>query len=409
MMHFVERYHQHIYLNSIAIYLNYASNAIFGLLFWIVAARTMQSSDIGLAIAATSAASLIITISKFGLDSGIVRYIPTAEKRNILYSFVTVIVLMFSLICATVFLFIIYFTSDDLQFLLGQWISIFYILYIIVSVIYSIQNITLIALRKPYLSFLQNISLIIRVPLLLVFSSLGVLGIFIIYDVTFLLSVIVGKYLLKSIDIHYCNDIKLQEKNDIIKYSLGTFTYSILDILPTSIVPLIIISLAGASESAYFYIAYSIYVPLFMISSSISMSLFVEGSHEVPIKKNAKKAIVFSLLLLIPAIIVIYLFGDTILLIFNKEFSEQSFTILKILAISSLFELPIYIYLSINKIIKNVKQINLIKGVSCLLIVSLSLILINIFGVIGVAIAWLISEVFLGICVTIVLIWKNMI
>ncbi|MCM1567406.1 MAG: hypothetical protein NC238_15980 [Dehalobacter sp.] len=369
----------------------------------------MQSSDIGLAIAATSAASLIITISKFGLDSGIVRYIPTAEKRNILYSFVTVIVLMFSLICATVFLFIIYFTSDDLQFLLGQWISIFYILYIIVSVIYSIQNITLIALRKPYLSFLQNISLIIRVPLLLVFSSLGVLGIFIIYDVTFLLSVIVGKYLLKSIDIHYCNDIKLQEKNDIIKYSLGTFTYSILDILPTSIVPLIIISLAGASESAYFYIAYSIYVPLFMISSSISMSLFVEGSHEVPIKKNAKKAIVFSLLLLIPAIIVIYLFGDTILLIFNKEFSEQSFTILKILAISSLFELPIYIYLSINKIIKNVKQINLIKGVSCLLIVSLSLILINIFGVIGVAIAWLISEVFLGICVTIVLIWKNMI
>ena len=38
-----------LYRNSIAMMLNSGFNAFFGLLFWIVAARTMPAKDIGLA------------------------------------------------------------------------------------------------------------------------------------------------------------------------------------------------------------------------------------------------------------------------------------------------------------------------------------------------------------------------
>ncbi len=60
-----------LYRNSIALMLNSAFAAFFGLLFWIVAARTMPAKDIGLATAAISAAALIVGLSKLGLDAGL--------------------------------------------------------------------------------------------------------------------------------------------------------------------------------------------------------------------------------------------------------------------------------------------------------------------------------------------------
>ncbi len=66
--------------------LNSAFSAFFGLLFWIVAARTMPAKDIGLATAAISAAGLITGLSRLGLDAGLVRYLPESKNKNGLYS-----------------------------------------------------------------------------------------------------------------------------------------------------------------------------------------------------------------------------------------------------------------------------------------------------------------------------------
>ncbi len=63
-------YRDPLYRNSIAMMLNSEFAAFFGLLFWIVAARTMSSKDIGLATAAISAAGFIVGLSRMGLYQG---------------------------------------------------------------------------------------------------------------------------------------------------------------------------------------------------------------------------------------------------------------------------------------------------------------------------------------------------
>jgi O-antigen/teichoic acid export membrane protein len=70
--HLKKYYRDPFYRNSLALMLNSAFSAFFGLLFWIVAARTLPSKDIGLATAAISAAGLIMGLSRLGLDSGLV-------------------------------------------------------------------------------------------------------------------------------------------------------------------------------------------------------------------------------------------------------------------------------------------------------------------------------------------------
>ena len=69
-------YREPLYRNSFAIMLNAIFSSFFGLLFWIVAARTMPSTTIGLATAAISAAMLVFTLSRLGLDTGLTRFLP---------------------------------------------------------------------------------------------------------------------------------------------------------------------------------------------------------------------------------------------------------------------------------------------------------------------------------------------
>ena len=69
-----------------------------------------------------------------------------------------------------------------------------------------------------------------------------------------------------------------------------------------------------------------------------SQSLFAEDSYsETELKVHLKKAIKIISLLLIPAILVTFLFGRYILLAFGKEYSSEGVIFLQILAISGIF------------------------------------------------------------------------
>ena len=62
-------YRESIYRNSIAMMLNYLLISFVGLIFWMFAARTSSASDIGQATAIVSAAALINSISRLGMDA----------------------------------------------------------------------------------------------------------------------------------------------------------------------------------------------------------------------------------------------------------------------------------------------------------------------------------------------------
>jgi O-antigen/teichoic acid export membrane protein len=63
---------------------------------------------------------------------------------------------------------------------------------------------------------------------------------------------------------------------------------------------------------------------IYIIPLSISRSLFAEGSYsETELKVQFKKAIKIISLLLVPAILVTFLFRKYILLAFGKEYSDS--------------------------------------------------------------------------------------
>ena len=155
--HLKKYYRDPFYRNSIAMMLNSAFGAFFGLLFWIVAARTMPSKDIGLA--AISAAALIVALSRLGLDAGLVRYLPESKNKNGLYGTIVMVTLVLALVLTAVFMLGINIFSPALSFLRDGWFLPVFFAYIAVTSIYSVHNIAFISIRRADLSLFQNLLL----------------------------------------------------------------------------------------------------------------------------------------------------------------------------------------------------------------------------------------------------------
>jgi len=108
------------------------------------------------------------------------------------------------------------------------------------------------------------------------------------------------------------------------KFSLGNYIAGFIGGLPAMVLPILITNSIGAKFSAYFYMDMMIASLLYIIPMATSQSLFAKGSYsERDLKIQLKKAIKTISIIIIPAIIVIFLFGNYILLAFGKEYSDS--------------------------------------------------------------------------------------
>ena len=378
-----------LYRNSLALMFNSAIGAFFGLLFWIVAARTMPAKDLGLATAVISAATLIVGLSKLGFDEGFIRYLPESKNRNGLYSTIVMVTLAFALVLAAVFVLGINVLSPALSFIRYGWFLPVFFAYIAVTSIYSIQNIAFISIRRAEISLIQNLLLGVRIPILLIIAGMGVFGVFSSLGMAYLMTFGFGIFVLRRYGLSFTRNFDIPSIRNILKFSLGNYSAGIFMMAPITIIPIMIVNTIGAEAGAYYYVAYSVALLLFMVPNAVSTSLFVEGSHNLPLKKNVLKSVKLILMLLVPAVIMIFLLGDRILLLFNKEYSEQSFELLQLLAVSSIFSAVTSIFISIKKIQKDVKIINYVTFALSVMIMGFGYVALLKYGLLGLGYAWL--------------------
>ena len=378
-----------LYRNSLALMFNSAIGAFFGLLFWIVAARTMPAKDLGLATAVISAATLIVGLSKLGFDEGFIRYLPESKNRNGLYSTIVMVTLAFALVLAAVFMLGINVFSPALSFIRDGWFLPVFFAYIAVTSMYSIQNIAFISIRRADISLIQNLLLGVRIPILLIIAGMGVFGVFSSLGIAYLMTFGFGIFVLRRYGLSFTRNFDIPSIRNILKFSLGNYSAGIFMMAPITIIPIMIVNTIGAEAGAYYYVAYSVALLLFMVPNAVSTSLFVEGSHNLPLKKNVLKSVKLILMLLVPAVIMIFLLGDRILLLFNKEYSEQSFELLQLLAVSSIFSAVTSIFISIKKIQKDVKIINYVTFALSVMIMGFGYVALLKYGLLGLGYAWL--------------------
>src|SRR5438105_2320275 len=71
-----------IYKNSLFLLISNGYLAASGFVFWILAARTYPTYDIGIATSVLALINLISILALLGFHSGMLRFLPTSESKN---------------------------------------------------------------------------------------------------------------------------------------------------------------------------------------------------------------------------------------------------------------------------------------------------------------------------------------
>jgi O-antigen/teichoic acid export membrane protein len=383
------------YRNSVSIVANSFFATFYGLVFWIIAAHVAPADVIGLAVATISTAGFLASLSRLGMDDVLVRFLPGSKSRSALYSSVLAITLFMALCLTAAFLLLCNYLSPSLSYLQGGWYLILFAMYMAIYSIFTTQNTTLLAIRRADLSLIQNTLQGLRIPLILLLGSFGVAGILFSFNLSFLAALSMGLvFLMKNGFRIGAVDVKsvVNTLKGHFGYSAGNYVSVLFTIAPATLMPIIIMNTIGAEEVAYYYIAYSIAGLLFIIPNAVSMSLFIEGSHDMPMRDYTSKSIKLILFVVVPLVLLLYFFGDQLLLLFNKEYSEQSIGLLKLFVIASVFSTVTSVYASIRRVEKNVKSLNKVSATTSLLIIGLGYVFLTTYGLTGLGYAWILAN-----------------
>jgi len=392
--------------NSLFIMFSSIFGAGFGFIFWIFAAKYYSPENVGVATALISSMGFLVLLSKVGLDFSIIRFFSESDRDKV-FNTSLIVTTVLALLFGIIYILGIDFFSPELYLIKSPFNAALFIIILIINSITTLTGISFISDRKGKYHCLQSIITGSRLLFLIPFINFKAIGIFSAVGISFFFSMLVSIYLITKSGIKLGCVIDQNYLKNSFHFSAGNYLVSLFMLGPTMILPVLILNTLGAESAAYYFIAYSIASLLYMIPNSISLSLFVEGSHGEEMKKTVLKSLFLIYSLLIPSIVILCLFGGNILKIISTEYSENGLELLQLLAISYIFFGISQTYFSIKRIQNSILSIVYINGFSFISLIGLSYAFMLTYGIVGVGYASILSNALMCFFIIGSIVWKD--
>jgi len=395
-----------LYRNSLFLMATTAVTTGLGFFFWMVVARYYTEYEVGVAAAIISAINLLAMISNVGLGMAIIRFLPTSEKPVELINSCFTMSAILALAASIVFIAGVDLWSPETAFVRDNWVFLLaFFLFVMFRPVSAIMDSVFVAKRRAELVLAKDATaslLKIPLPIIMVsfFHAFGIVSSMCISIGIFVLIFLF--FIMPRIQRHYKPIPRINPGivRDIWKYSAGNYFAMLFAAAPSLLLPLIVTNLVGARQNAYFYVAFMMTSVLSAIPGAVSQSLFAEGSHfEQDLAVTARRSLKFTLLLLVPAIILLMVTGKWLLLLFGENYSSNALTLLWILSLSILFMGINNIYISVLRIRGRIRELVLIRVFTALAIIIPSIIIAPIMGIMGIGYANIVARFLVSIYV----------
>lgn len=395
-----------LYRNAVYLMVTAVITAILGLVFWVIVARFYSVTDVGLGSAVLSVAGLLSWVGTLGLGYGIIRYLPSfKDKAGLLNSSFTLAGLAAGLV-TLIFLAGIPFWSPELMFVrqnLAFFVS--FIVFVSASALCMIVVHVFVAFRRAsFTSTYAIVASLVKIALAVGFAwTFRAFGIFASWGIAAVVSLAVCLLiLLPRLLPRYLPTPSTWRHFDkeLLGYSFVNYLSETFWTLPTWILPLLLLSLLGAEANAYFFVAWTISHLVLATLCASATSLFAEGSHiEEKLGSYLRKSLKFMILLFFPTMVVLIALGDKLLLLFGGEYSAEGKELLWILAVAMLPASLNFLYLSVVRVEKKLKDIILVAVSVALGTLILSYILVPHLGIFGAGVGWLTTHILIAIVI----------
>jgi O-antigen/teichoic acid export membrane protein len=397
-----------LYTSSLYLTATSLVNAGSGFVFWVVAARLFTPEEVGAGAALISAAGFLLWVSSLGLEAAIIKYLPQtcSDSSALTNSYLTVASLAGG-VAAVAFLATLPLWSPALAFIRHSPLSVLVFLGVVVAGANAVLvDYTFVVLRRSQLTFARTLTqALLKLLLLLALATvLGqALGIFMAWGLAMVLSVVVALWLFlpKALPGYRPRPIVGRHiSGEMARFSITNYLRGGLSNATVSLIPIIVVNVLGARANAYSYVGWGAAAPLLAIPDAVAVSLFAEGAHkDESLALHVKRSLKMAFFLLLPAVVTILVVGDKLLLLFGQDYSQQTTSVLRVVAASAIPATVMAIYLGIAQVQHRLKPLVLVPAARAVGTLALSYALTRPLGILGPATAWLVMESALALAV----------
>ena len=385
-----------LYRNSLYLIGASFTASSLGFLFWVTAARLYSTTEVGLGSAIIAAAGLLALFSEVGLNFAIVRFLSHAVRPQELVNSSFVLTGVIAASVALIFIFGTPLWTPALSIVRDQ--APFFAAFLALTVLSTwsaVMDSAFMGARKAvFVLGRETIASVLKVALVAIFAfALHTFGVVASWTAALAVALAVAAFLfLPRVMDGYrpAPVLKLQRLDSLRSYATASYVASLLTRGPILILPIMVLNLLGPESNAYFYIAWMIANVLGTMTRSVSQSLFAEGSHLLEsIQENAARSLRLTLVLTVPATLVLVAAGYWILRAFGVDYSQNAFGLLVLFSITSLPRGVVHVYSGILRARDRLRELLTIRAFIAIALLVPSYFMIPKYGIIVVGYAWL--------------------
>jgi O-antigen/teichoic acid export membrane protein len=378
--------------NSLYLMVSSGLQASLGFVFWVVVARVFSANDVGRASSLISATTVIGYLALLGLNSTIVRYLPTAEDRDTLITTGLLAVAGSGAVIAGVFVALMPTVAPRLAFVEQSWpLALGFVLLTATASVNLLTDAVFIGSRRAGFCALTDgavggSSKVVTAALL---AGTGTYGIFAASTGGFAASAIVSVILIAAVlgwrpRLHRPSSVL----RPLLRFSTANYFGNVLSLLPVLVVPLIVLDRLGARPAAYYFVAFQIATLLYAAAYAVCQSFLAEGSHaEVETRELRRRSRLALTALYLPCVLVVALAAHWVLELFGLKYSQHGTVTLVLLAVAGIPIAACNWLWTVLRLSSRLRAIVVSSGVYTVVICGLAWFLAP-HGLTGVAAAW---------------------
>jgi len=370
-----------LFRNSASLVMSIAVTAVCGFGALILLTRLYSVQAVGLSAAAVSACGLVSTTVQFGLNYSL----P-------LINTVLTVTLLAAFLGAAIF--VVLPVASKLYALGGVlFVSVFIVSTTLSAGGNQLENVLIADRLSSKIVSITAISNLAKIAAPAVFLFLGLAGAFAAQSTVGIVAFIVAAVILVRRGHQFRPALSLTATRKLIRFSAGAYIGGQIGSLPSLVLPLIILSRFGPSQSAYWYTAMAIASMLYQLPGSVAKALLPETSHRPAERKMLirRSAIVIGCVMT-PVLVIAYFAAPIALAILGHRYSVEALAALHLLIVSGVMSSINFVSGTVLYIAKKTFVITIINAVDAVIVIGLTLAWAH--DTTDVALYWVIGEVF---------------
>lgn len=389
--------------NAAALMISTVGAAGLGFIFWVVAARFFPVDVVGHASALLAALTLLAALAQLNLVSLHARFLPDAGRRTTRMivtghaaSIGTAVVL-----CAGFFGLGL---GDGI--VAGGWgPRLFFVLAVIASALFFIQDGLLAALRRAaWVPAKNGVAAAAKLALLPILAGAAAgVGVYLAWVLPILIMVaVVGWWIFARLAPAHArlsgSSAAPRPRGEVARFVSAEYLNGIISNAVSFVPPLLVATVLGNEASAFFYIPWLVGVSATTLMWNIVTSFVVESSRDgAQIRAHLHRAVRLGLLVIVPATTILVTLATPLMSVLGPAYATHGTTALRLIGLSLPFTGIILLYSAFCVMAKRMWALAVIQSAGAVVFLAGSWLGLTRLGLVAPALAYLIVQAVIGL------------